>query len=340
MNKNSIVLTASDAGWINGHTYSLFGPLSIGCTTVLVEKPISLIDIKFFKNIIKLKTSIVYLPVTLIRLIKSLNTDFNINKKYIKTLGSMGEPLAPAVAEWFSKKFSKKNKSIVNTYFQTETGGIICSPRYNQNTTQVPHGSVGNTISKYVILNDLSKKKVKEIKILSPWPGMMKNVINGKKEWNKYWDKNNNFRLFDLATLKNKNIYIHGRNDDVVNIRGHRIGSEEIESTLLKLKKIKECCAVAVKDKLEGSRFCLFIVSDVKLNNLIEKIVISTFGSYALPKNIYYVKQLPKTRSGKILRRLLRDIVEKPDLKDYGDISTILNLSSLENIKTIVQRYE
>ena len=204
INENSVVLTASDAGWINGHTYSLFGPLSLGSTTILIEKPISLIDIKLFKKILSLKTSVIYLPVTLIRLIKSLNKNFTINKRYIKTLGSMGEPLAPSVAEWFSNKFLKKDRAVVNTYFQTETGGIICSPRYNQNTNQAPHGSVGQPFSEYIKINKLEKTKVKEIKIISPWPGMMKNVINGKIEWSKYWDKNNNFRLFDLATKRKK----------------------------------------------------------------------------------------------------------------------------------------
>ena len=116
----------------------------------------------------------------------------------------MGEPLAPSVAEWFSNKFLKKDRAVVNTYFQTETGGIICSPRYNQNTNQAPHGSVGQPFSEYIKINKLEKTKVKEIKIISPWPGMMKNVINGKIEWSKYWDKNNNFRLFDLATKKKK----------------------------------------------------------------------------------------------------------------------------------------
>ena len=215
INENSVVLTASDAGWINGHTYSLFGPLSLGSTTILIEKPISLIDIKLFKKILSLKTSVIYLPVTLIRLIKSLNKNFTINKRYIKTLGSMGEPLAPSVAEWFSNKFLKKDKEVVNTYFQTETGGIICSPRYNQNTNQAAHGSVGQPFSEYIKINKLEKTKVKEIKIISPWPGMMKNVINGKIEWNKYWDNKGNFRMFDLATIKKNNIYIHGRNDDV-----------------------------------------------------------------------------------------------------------------------------
>ncbi|MDC1049673.1 AMP-binding protein [Candidatus Pelagibacter sp.] len=337
MSANSIVLTASDAGWINGHTYALFGPLSLGATSILIEKPISLIDINLFKKILDLKTTIVYLPVTLIRLIKSFNKNFNIDKRYIKTIGSMGEPLAPSVSEWYAKKFLNKNRAVVNTYFQTETGGIICSPKYNQNTNQIPHGSVGRVMSKYIKISSLASKKLNEIKILSPWPGMMKNVMNGKKEWNKYWDGNNNFRLFDLASVKKKNVFIHGRNDDVINIRGHRIGSEEIESVLLRIKEIKECCVISIKDELEGFKTCIFIVSEKNLTTDIEKVIISQFGSYALPKKIFYVNQLPKTRSGKILRRLLRNIVENPNLKNYGDVSTILNFDCLKNIKKIVK---
>ena len=337
INENSIVLTASDAGWINGHTYSLFGPLSLGSTTILIEKPISLVDIKLFKKILALKVSVIYLPVTLIRLIKSLNKNFKINKKFIRTLGSMGEPLAPSVAKWFSSKFLNKNKAVINTYFQTETGGIICSPKYYQSTKQVPHGSVGETVLKYIKINKIKKKNLNEIKITTPWPGMMKNVINSKMEWNKYWDENSNFRLFDLATKIKKNIYIHGRNDDVINIRGHRIGSEEIESTLLKIKKITECCVVTLADPLVGSKIYLFIVSDSIIDNQIDDIIISNFGTYAIPKKIFYVKEIPKTRSGKILRRILRDMLTNPNLKDYGDTSTILNSGSIKEIQEILK---
>ena len=333
MNRKSIVLTGSDAGWINGHTYSLFGPLTFGATTILVEKPISLLDISLFKKIIDLKTSIIYLPVTLIRLIKSFNKNLKLKKKYINAIGSMGEPLAPSVAKWYAKNFAKYNTAIVNTYFQTETGGIICSPTYNQSTKNVPHGSVGQPLSSYLKINSLKKKLMKEIKIVSPWPGMMKSVINGKKEWNKYWDEKGNFRLFDLATIKNNNIYIHGRNDDVINIRGHRIGSEEIESTVLKLNKVVECCAITLSDYFEGAKIHLFVVSNANLNPQIEKLLISVFGTYAIPKKIYYVEQIPKTRSGKILRRLLRNILVNPKLNNYGDTSTMLNFESLKEIK-------
>ena len=115
-----------------------------------------------------------------------------------------------------------------------------------------------------------------------------------KKEWDKYWDDKGNFKLFDLATKKKSNVYIHGRNDDVINIRGHRIGSEEIESIILSINEITECCAITLNDKLEGAKIYLFVVSNKKFDNKIEKKIISNFGSFALPKKILYVKDIPK----------------------------------------------
>ena len=334
MNKNSIVLTASDAGWINGHTYALFGPLSFGCTTVLLESPMLLTNINFLKKILSLKITILYLPVTLIRIIKSILKNKIIRNRHLKTIGSMGEPLAPSVGKWFEKTFLQKGEAIINTYFQTETGGIICSPKYSNKCSKNPHGSVGDTISKYIKIIKLSENKKSEIKIISPWPGMMKKIINGKKEWNKYWDSKNNFRLFDIATRKKNNVFIHGRIDDVINIRGHRIGSDEIESTVLKLSEIYECSAISKDDKLEGKVLNLFVVSKEKnMDNKIENTIFNNFGSFAIPKSIYYLNELPKTRSGKILRRLLRKIVENPKLQNYGDTTTILNPNVIDKIK-------
>lgn len=340
MKKDSIVLTASDAGWINGHNYSLFGPLSIGATTILMERPISLLNETFLKELFKFKISILYLPVTLIRLMKKI---FKEKHKYnsIITLGSMGEPLAPAVGEWFAKCFSDGKKAIVNTYYQTETGAIICSPKYSESSKFSPHGSVGKPLNKYTNLSKLYKNKKNEIKIKNLWPGCMINVLNGYNEWKKYWDKENNFRMFDLGAINNNNITVHGRLDDVINIRGHRIGSEEIESTVLKLKEIFECGAISIEDELEGHVLHLFAVS--KLKDLDEKInnkIKSIFGIYALPKKIYYLSELPKTRSGKILRRLLRDILLNPKSDDYGDLSTISNSEIVNEIQYVVKNYE
>ena len=334
MNRNSIILTASDAGWLNGHTYALFGPLSFGATAVLIEKPMLLIDDLFLKKILKLKITILYLPVTLIRLMKIIFKKKKFQTKYLTTLGSMGEHIAPSVAEWFAKNFTNKNKPIINAYYQTENGAIIASPTYKQKTSQVPHGSAGELASKYLKINKLYKDKKTEMKILTPWPGCMKSILNGNKEWKKYWDESNNFRMFDLATMRNKNIFIHGRTDDVINIRGHRIGSEEIESVVLGVKDIYECCAISILNDLEGHVIYLFVVSrNNKLNNDISKKIVSNFGSFALPKEIYYINELPKTRSGKILRRLLRSILIDPYSKKYGDLSTMLNSKVIQEIK-------
>ncbi len=341
MNKNSIVLTASDAGWINGHTYSLFGPLLCGSSTILLESPLLLLDNKNLLKIMNVGTTILYLPVTLIRLLKAANVKINLKKNKIKTLGSMGEPLASSVGQWFSKKFNLEKKAIVNTYFQTETGGIISSPKHNQSNTKSPHGSVGSVITKYIKISNLEKKNKKEFIVKSPWPGCMSRLLN-KNEWNNYWDQNKNFKMFDLATKKNNSIYIHGRIDDVINIRGHRIGSGELESVVLKYNNLVECCAISVDDKIEGNVFYLFVVSKKKINeNLIEKSIENFFGSFAVPRKIFQIPEIPKTRSGKILRRLLRNMLEKRKTnKDLGDLSTILNSSIIPHIQKEINKYE
>jgi acetyl-CoA synthetase len=265
---------------------------------------------------------------------KAIFRNLKFQTKYLSTLGSMGEPLAPSVASWFSNSFTNKNNAIVNTYFQTETGGIIASPIYNQKISQAPHGSVGKLVSKYLKINKIFKRKKTEMKILSPWPGCMKKIINGKKEWNKYWDKSKKFRMYDLATMNNRNIFIHGRTDDVINIRGHRVGSEEIESIILKINEIYECCAISISDDMEGNVIYLFVVSkNTNIDDMISNVIVSNFGTFALPKKIYYLSELPKTRSGKILRRLLRSILMNPSSKRFGDLSTIINKKIVYEIK-------
>tara|TARA_Y100000591_G_scaffold330135_1_gene360307 strand:- start:1656 stop:3392 length:1737 start_codon:yes stop_codon:yes gene_type:complete len=341
MNSKSTILCASDAGWINGHTYALFGPLSFGATTILLEKPMILINIEVLKNILNFKVSIIYLPVTLIRLMRLMFKNKKINNIYLKTIGSMGEPLAPDVGSWYEKTFTNKNSAIINTYFQTETGGIICSPKSYHTNKLAPHGSVGKKVSQLITINQLSSKNKKEIKILSPWPGMMKKILNNIKFWNKYWDERGNFKLFDLATKNRGSIYIHGRIDDVINIRGHRVGSEEIESVILKIKNIQECAAISIKHELEGYVIYLFVVSKSnKVSKEIETIISTNFGSFAIPKRIYYVEELPKTKSGKILRRVIRNIVSNPNNNVIEDKSTILNKEAINIIKKSVIQYD
>ena len=140
--------------------------------------------------------------------------------------------------------------------------------------------------------------------------------------------------MFDLATKKKGNIFIHGRIDDVINIRGHRIGSEEIESVTLKIKEIFECCAISIEDNIEGHIIFLFVVAEEKgLNQKIFKNIVSYFGAFALPKKVYYISELPKTRSGKILRRLLRSIILDPHSHSHTDLTMMLNKKVYNDIK-------
>ena len=337
MNKMSRVLVASDAGWINGHTYALFGPLSLGATTILLETPLSLLDYSFLAKILnKYKVTILYLPVTLLRLLKGLIPEKKkIFKNSLQAIGSMGEPLAETVGIWYSKLFFKKLRPVVNTYFQTETGGIIASPKYNQKAAST-FGTVGKPINKFLKFLKPSENKF-ELKIQLPWPGCMVNIINGSKFWNEYWDKNN-FKLFDVGSYKNKNLIIHGRSDDVINIRGHRLGSGEIESRLLEIDYLLEACAIAQDNYFEGANLVLFItlkkkIAESKVKSLINEKIVNFFGSFALPKKILVVKELPKTKSGKILRRVLRNIYENPKSNSYGDLSTMINQNSIKNIQ-------
>lgn len=337
LNKKKNILTASDAGWINGHTYSLYGPLSIGASTTIIEKPMLLANLDHLKNvIIKCKVNIIYLPVTLIRIIKSMYKTKKLKTKSVILLGSMGEPLSKHIANWYSNFFTKKKLQIINTYFQTETGGIICSPTYKDKIVDVPFGTVGRPTTKHLNIFIENKENKSEVKIKNAWPGCMIDVINGKKYWDKYWDKFDNFNLFDFASYdKKKNLIIHGRSDDVINIRGHRIGSEEIESVLLKDKNIFEVCAIGVGDIIEGSKLIVFVTGNKKidLRLVVKKLMVSHFGTFAIPKDIVTIPELPKTRSGKIMRRTLRELYSNPSQSDLGDISTILKPSIINIIK-------
>jgi len=337
INSNSKILTASDAGWINGHTYALYGPLSLGATTIILESPLLILDIDFLKKILlKDKITVLYLPVTLIRLLKEI-LNKQIKKNFIKVLGSMGEPLAPQVGSWFAKIFNYKN-SIVNTYFQTETAGIITAPTHKDKPLILPHGSVGKISSLHGMIID---KKTNEILLQNSWPGCMNSVINGKSFFKRYWNEKKYFRMFDLGIIKKKALYVSGRTDDVINIRGHRIGSGEVESVLLKSNHVIEVSAIAIPDKITGNQlviFCKTRLNYESIKTIIHDNLAQYFGSYAIPKDIYIVKNLPKTRSGKILRRLLRNLYLNPRSDKYGDLSTILNKKVVSEIQLILNK--
>ena len=144
-----------------------------------------------------------------------------------------------------------------------------------------------------------------------------------------------------VCFIKKNNLYIHGRVDDVINVRGKRIGSEEIESIIAKIKNVYECCAVAIPEDLGGNTLYLFVAAKNKdLNDIISKKLVGNFGSFAIPKRIFYLTEMPKNKSGKILRRVLRTILENPNTKNYGDLSTVLNKKVIYEVQKKVLENE
>ena len=338
--KGSTMFSAVDAGWINGHTYAFYGPLLLGAKTIINEDPLLLTIPKSIGEYFeKLKPDCFYTSVTLLRLLKTFcREDINIynffkrknNDFILDRIGSCGEPLAHSVGEWAMGFFKPLRKSIVNTYFQTETGGIIVAPR-DEDKAPNDYSCVGKPNSKIKIVlaqnikskDQLEKEQIEpnELLICEPWDGIFQKVISDRKQ--SYFTSTGEFRLHDVGYFDEDGyLFIGGRSDDVINVSGHRISSSEIENICMSLESINEICAVASPDQMAGSRVVLFFSSpeisekelkDIKsqLNNLIMK----RLSQYHVPKEIYFFKNFPKTKSGKIMRRIMSFISRKRDVK-------------------------
>ena len=346
--KEKTMFSAVDAGWINGHTYSFYGPLLLGGKSIINEYPLlitmpNLIG-KYFEE---LKPDCFYTSVTLLRLIKSVTPKnkniydfFREKNKYfaIDRIGSCGEPLAHSVGEWSIKFFQPKRKTIVNTYFQTETGGILVAPRDEDNLPN-DYSCVGKPSKeiKIVLANQIKNEKElkneklhpNELLICNRWDGVFNEVISDRSM--DYFTKTGEYRLHDVGYFDEKgNLFIGGRSDDVINVSGHRISSSEVENISMTLERINEACAVAVKDELAGSKVILFFSSTnvqkeeiLKIKSNLNNLIFKKLTKYHVPKEIYYFKCFPKTKSGKIMRRIMRSLVERnfDQNKDYSTIS-------------------
>ena len=354
--KFSKIFTAVDAGWINGHTYAFYGPLLLGGISVINEIP-TLISIPRIlgEYLNKIKPDCFYTSVTLLRLLKSMtknneNLSSYVSKNYkLERIGSCGEPLANQVGEWAYKFFKPKRKSIVNTYFQTETGGIIVAPRdedlapKDYSCVGKPRKELGLFPAKYLInKGQLLKEKIQpnELLIKNPWQGIFQSVISDKKS--NYFTKDGYFRLHDVGYIDEDGyLYIGGRSDDVINISGHRISTSEIESICLDIDLIKEACAVSCFDKLSGEKIVLFYTPLKKnINNdeiifKLKKTIQNKLTKYHLPSKFETFNELPKTQSGKIMRRIMRDLANKNAIDESLDYSTLANKESFLKSKDI-----
>ena len=357
--KGTVILTATDAGWINGHTYAFYGPLLIGCISVINENPtVIALPLTLSQILSRTNTDCFYTSVTVLRLLKSAVkpnqkiSDFCEKSIVLERIGSCGEPLANSVGEWAINFFETKRKSIVNTYFQTETGGVLVAPRdedippSDYSSVGKPREELGLVIANEIMTpSDLDKENIdpNEILLSKPWNGIFKQIISDKQT--NYFTKSGYFRLHDIGYINDKGyLFIGGRSDDVINVAGHKVSSSEIENICMGLENVNEACAVAVSDKIYGSRIVLYFSSSIEDKEIILDLIVKLkniikvkLSQYHKPKKIYHFKNLPKTKSGKIMRRIMRSIAETSYFDSKGDFSTLANRESfLESVRNLL----
>jgi len=311
----STMLCGASSGWINGHTYSLYAPLLHGATSVLVEDPARLSMLQPLHDILAATgPTTLYLPVTTVRILRSISAKASppLLPVRLECIATMGEMLAPSTEEWYSSFFSQGRLPVVNTYFQTETGGILCAKRFND-TPGIQAGEIGPLPWFASITAEHSILELKE-----SVPGFMIDILSSDhdKQLQKYFPSGC-YCLHDYGSIENGNLFCSGRSDDVINVRGIRFASGEIESNALAIADLVECAAVEYRDALELTDMRLFVVlrDAARLDDqaygfrLLSQITAQlrhNVSEQASPGSIVFVAALPKTISGKILRRLLR----------------------------------
>jgi len=338
---DDIFWSTADVGWITGHTYSCYGPLLSGATFVIFEGLPTWPEPNRWADIVeKYGVTTFYTAPTAVRMFEKYGTE--LVRKYkletLQILGSVGEPIDEDAWQWYFKEVGKKKCPLVDTWWQTETGGILI--------TSLP--GLGPFKPSFTGLSFPGVKvDIREgnLVILPPFaPGLLRGIYkNPKKYLDTYWSQYGKKIYFTSdAAYKDKNglIRIVGRIDDAIKVAGHRITTGELESAIALHKDITECAVVGIPDKIKGEVPVAFVVSKTERapEEIKEEVIAQIrkeIGPIATPKEVYLVKDLPKTRSGKIMRRILRKLFTGEDL---GDLSTLANPESVSQLKKIIKK--
>lgn len=350
--KDSVYWCTADIGWITGHSFVTYAPLMTGTTSVIYEGGPDYpgIDI-WWKIIEKYKVSIFYTSPTALRMFMRYGTD-TIKKNdlsSLKVLGSVGEVINPEVWLWYREHIGENRCPIIDTWWQTETGGFMISPSA-KNLVDLKPGSAtlplpgieADVVDEHGISVEPNTKGYLVIK--KPWPGMLMGIYNNPDRYKKvYWSKFPGMYYYTGDYAKKDDdgyFWLLGRADEVLNIAGHILGTSEIENATVESNAVAEAAAVGVPDDLKGEAIVLFVTlkKGMEKSELVKKEIIKTIrnnmGPIAKPREIYFVDSLPKTRSGKIMRRILKAIATG---KSIGDVSTLENEHS---VKLVIEKFK
>jgi len=339
----------ADVGWITGHSYVVYGPLANGATQVIYEgTPDSPHPGRWWEIIEKYGVSIFYTAPTAIRSFMKQGREIpdKFNLKSLRVLGSVGEPINPEAWMWYRDVIGGGKCPIVDTWWQTETGAIMISPLPGLTTLKPGSAQVALPGIEMAVVNDdgraLEPGHGGYLVITEPWPSMLRGIWKNPDRYQEgYWSRfPTRYFAGDGAKLDHDgDLWVLGRVDDVMNVSGHRLSTAELESALVAHPWVAEAAVVGATDELTGQTPVAFVIlrtdkvaeagDDTNVNNVLRNHVAKEIGPIAKPRQIMVVPELPKTRSGKIMRRLLRDVAEH---RDIGDTTTLADVGVMSLI--------
>ena len=336
--ESDVYWCTADIGWITGHSYVVYGPMINGATQVMYEgTPDSPTKHRLFQLIEKYKVSILYTAPTLIRTWMKWGEEFPADSDLtsLRLLGSVGEPINPEAWMWYREVIGGDHCPIVDTWWQTETGGLMISPLPGVTATKPGSAMAALPGISAKVLDDegreVSNGQGGYLVLTEPWPSMLRGVWGEPERYQEtYWSRfPGKYFAGDGAKLDDDGaIWLLGRVDDVMNVSGHRISTTEVESSLVSHHNVAEAAVVGANDAMTGQAIVAFVIlrggipseSGEELIKDLKAHVTKEIGAIARPKQILVVNELPKTRSGKIMRRLLRDVAEN---RAVGDSTTL-----------------
>ncbi len=337
----------ADVGWVTGHTYTCYGPLAVGATEMMFEGVPTYPNAgRFWKIIQEHKVSVFYTAPTAIRSLIKLGAD--LPKKYdlssLRLLGTVGEPINPEAWMWYYNTVGQERCPVVDTWWQTETGAIMITPlpgaiptKPGSGTKPFP-GIIAEVVTRAGERVPLGSGGYLVIK--KPWPSMLRTIFGDPDRYVKqYWSDIPGVYFTGDGAREDKDGYfwVMGRVDDVLNVSGHRLSTMEIESAIVAHDKVAEAAVVGRPDDLKGQAVCAFVTLESghaptkELKEELRAWVAKEIGSMAKPDDIRFTDQLPKTRSGKIMRRLLRELASSGEVK--GDTTTLEDFGVIARLK-------
>jgi acetyl-CoA synthetase len=347
LKEDEIYWCTADIGWVTGHSYIVYGPLLNGATTVMYEgAPNYPEPDRFWSLVEKYRVNIFYTAPTAIRAFIRWGEQWPLRHDLssLRLLGTVGEPINPEAWMWYFKIIGKGRCPIVDTWWQTETGMIMISPMPGATTTKpgtatLPFpGIVADVVSKDG--KSVPPNQGGYLVIKKPWPSMLRTIYGDPERYKRqYWSEIKGVYFTSDGARRDEDGYfwIMGRVDDVINVAGHRLGTMEVESALVSHPFVAEAAVVGRPDELKGQAICAFVTLEggkspsPDLKEELRQHVAKEIGALAKPDDIRFTDALPKTRSGKIMRRLLREIAAGS--QTVGDVTTLEDLSVLEKLR-------